>query len=350
MNEPVAMPPNRVTRAPAVPIILALVALLLAAAAAVFVARSASHQHKLDQAQFDLQATIALLEARLSRSETSQRAAEQRLADAATINRNLRDEMLGVAERAELLEQAIQRLSERGIDNPTELRLNSAELLMTAALSRLQLFQDAGNALIALQLADAELAALHEPYVTSIRQTLATEIKVLAAVPTDRRLLAVALLAELADLSAAEPVAVRSPVKASAAAANSAAPSIAQRLRRLFDSLIHVRHLGTDAATELRPLQAQLLRTRMQISLLQAESALLQGDANAFTQMLNRFEAEARQRFAKDTDAAQQVHAKLADLRALPILPMLDDIGAALTQLRNLQRTRQLAQSARGVE
>jgi len=44
------------------------------------------------------------------------------------------------------------------------------------------------------------------------------------------------------------------------------------------------------------------------------------------------------------------VRAKLADLRALPLLPKLDDISAALTQLRNLQRTRQLAHGARGVE
>ncbi|PIV33021.1 MAG: hypothetical protein COS34_09950 [Lysobacterales bacterium CG02_land_8_20_14_3_00_62_12] len=345
-----AMPPNPVRRSSVWPMLVALAALLLAAVAAVWVARNASQLQQVDQAQRKLRASAALLEARLRRSESSLRATDQRLADAATINRNLRDEMLGVAGRAELLEQAIQRLSERGIDNPTELRLNSAELLMTAALARLQLFQDAGNALIALQLADAELADLHEPFVTSIRQMLAAEIKALAAVPADRRLLAVALLEDLARLSATAPALASPLVKPSSAAATAVAPTLSQRLRRWFDSLIRVRHLSADVAKEGRPLPAELSQARLQIRLLEAESVLLQGDANAFAQWLNRFEGEAAKRFAEDPATLQRVRAKLADLRALPLLPKLDDISAALTQLRNLQRTRQLAHGARGVE
>ena len=42
----------------------------------------------------------------------------------------VREELLGVSERAALLEQAIKRVSENRMDSVSELRLNQAELLM----------------------------------------------------------------------------------------------------------------------------------------------------------------------------------------------------------------------------
>jgi uroporphyrin-3 C-methyltransferase len=262
----------------------------------------------------------------------------RRFDDDDALDRSLREELLGVSERATLLEQALKRISENRMDSVSELRLNQAELLLSSGIERLRLFRDVPAARTALRLADNELARLEDVRYAGVRQTLAQEIAALDAVPQQSY---VDTLVALADLRARLP---QLPLRGATA---DAAPTVAAgRFEMLLRGLVRVRRVSPREAGMLGPLGADTLRSVVALDLLHAEEALRQQDLPRYQRLV----AEARDvlAFGFDLEATgtRDVRQKLADLAAYKPAPW-PDLGLALEQLVNLRHTHDVA---RGVE
>ena len=345
MTEPVTVVTAVPRAGSALAIAAASLALLIALTAAGWLWRVESRSGQLERERGDLAVDQRLLGERLKLVETELRTTQQRLQDAAAINRSLRDEVLGVAERAELIEQALKRVSDRGMENVAELRMNNAEFLLSTGLARLRLFGDSAGAATALSLADAELAALQDPVVTGIRQSLARELSALSAFPADARAVAqtrLRRLAERVDRLALKPVS--EPAEAPPARGWRA------RARALFGEFVKVRHIGGDQAEHAFGLNAELARIDLRLQLRYAEAALMEGDTTRFKAQVERMQAAVSQSFDTRSEDTRGVLGELAALSELPAFPEFAEAGGALQQLRNLQGTRRLAQPFGGVE
>lgn len=341
MNNPYSPPPAPKKSAAAVfALLVAFLALLVSALALSWLWRTENHNGHLESERSKIDARLNLFEERLKLAEDDVRATQLRLQDAATVNRNMRDELLAMTERAELLETAIKRVSDRGIDNIAELRLNNAELLMTAGLARLRLFRDTEGALAAMQWADAELAALHDPIIAGIRQSLARELAVLQAIPADanqqqaktslRRMHEWVAILPIHDLT-------------TRLAETRSESNMGSRIRTLLNNFIRVRRLDEDTPGFIRPLQDKLARAQLRLQLLDLETTLLAGDETNLQQMLSNIENTAKASFDLTSNSGKSFLLELQTLKSLPPLPALDMVGTTLLQLRNLQETRQLA-------
>jgi uroporphyrin-III C-methyltransferase len=328
----------------ALALVAAMLGLVVALIALGWLWRIESRSGVLEKERGELAVEQRLADERLKQVEAELRLAQQRLQDAAAINRSLRDEVLGVAERAELVEQALKRVSDRGMENVTELRMNNAEFLLGAGLARLRLFQDTAGAATALSLADAELSALQDPVVTGIRQSLARELAALSGYPADSRAVAMARLQRIAEKTDLLSLHREAP-----AVVTVSDPSWSARARRLLGEFVRVRRIEAGAEGFAIPLSEDMARVDLRLQLRYAEAALMEGDDARFKAQLLRIQESARL-FDLSGETGQWLQAELKAIAELPAFPEFSEAGGALQQLRNLQGTRQLAQPFGGVE
>ena len=336
MNDTMNESPARPGRGPGW---LALIALLVALATALALWYVAAAADRAAQDREAVTRRVVLVEEENAQLRRQVSALTRRFDDDDALDRSLREELLGVSERAALLEQAIKRVSENRMDSVSELRLNQAELLLSAGIERLRLFHDAQAAATALRLADNELARLEDPRYAGVRQTLAQEIAALDSVPQQAFSDTLVLLAELRARLPHLPLRGDSAVAAPAAAT-------AGRFETLLRGLVRVRRVSPREAGLLGPLGADTLRAVIALDLLHAEQALRQHDVARYQALI----AEARETlaFGFDLDAAstRDVRLKLAQLAAHKPAPW-PNLGSALEQLVNLRHTHDVA---RGVE
>ena len=139
------------------------------------------------------------LDARVEALRQGQRAQAQRLQQAEATNRVLRDEVLGVGQRAALLEDSVSKLADPDRHGAQALRLDQIELLLSIGQQRLQLDDDLDGARRALALAAPLLDGLDDPAYLNLRQALAQEQAALDALGADPRIRAQALLDQLAS-------------------------------------------------------------------------------------------------------------------------------------------------------
>lgn len=111
----------------------------------------------------------------------------QRLQQADATNRVLRDELLGMGQRAALLEEQVAKLADANRRGAQALRLDEVELLLTLGQQRLQLAADLDGARRAYALAAGVLDGVDSPGSLNLRQTLAQERTALDALSADPR-------------------------------------------------------------------------------------------------------------------------------------------------------------------
>jgi uroporphyrin-3 C-methyltransferase len=289
-----------------------------------------------------LRAEIDALRAAQRTADAARGALERRIAASEGVNRSLREELLGISERARVLEDAVARLARRGLTGSTELRLNEAEFLMSMGEERLRLFADVAGALRAFDLADAELAALDDPTHAGIRQTLAIEREALRALPPFDPAAVHAELDALSDAIAAlptTPLLVSEPTPAPAADAG-----LAERVRAGLSRFVRIERTGVRTGPEFG--EPGLQRLAAQVELLRAKSALSLGDREGLAAAAAR--AKLMLEPTRGRDAAHD--AVLERLERLAATPAFEPppVGAALAQLRNLRATRALAAPVAG--
>lgn len=278
-----------------------------------------------------------------SESDAARRALDgmnHRLEDALGINKSLREEVLGLSERARLIEEALAGMAERRLDGATALRLNEAEFLLQLGAERLKLFGDVPSAVEAMRLADGQLAAVSDPLLTSVRQTLAAEIDELSKLPAvDRTALAADLDRVLADL----PQLPSRSDSARLAGEVSADASIGERLAATFASFVRIERAPDNDAALVNPLNADLARSVIALDLSLAKAALVGNDSARYHAALERAQRGIGAALASDNErvAAARALVERAALARLDALPT--DSGRALVELRNLRSTRKLA-------
>ena len=280
----------------------------------------AQHEHEA-QAQAERHATA--LEQRLDALRQEQRAQAKRLQQAETTNRVLRDELLGIGQRAALLEDSVSQLADPDRGGAQSLRLDELELVLGLARQRLQLAGDLDGARRGYALAAGLLDGIHDPAWLSLRQTLAQERSALDALGADPRAIAAGRLEAFAASLPALPITV-------ASRGDEALPW----WRRAFARVIDVRHADTAVAIEPGDRAAGLAALQLELTL--ARAAAERRDRDGYRQALERADGWTT-RLWPDSPQLRERRARLRELRELPLAIDLPTLGTTLEQLRAMR-------------
>lgn len=287
----------------------------------------------LDLSPEALDSRLLQAENAVSGVRRAQETLAQRLSDNRARTDLLRDEVLGVGQRAGLLEESVRELSDTRRDAAGALRLDEAELLLTIASERLRLGNDVAGAIHATELADGVLSALNDPALLNLRQSLAQELAALRALPPDPAAEAAgrldALEAALPQLAAAGP----------ARPAPAAGDPKASGFERLLDALVQVRPSGEQDL--LSPADRSAGEAALLLELALARTALDRRDEAAFRASLVRLESWLRRLYA-DGSLRRVQQAQLARLRVQPLKRPLPVAGSSLVELRALRQRRRI--------
>lgn len=268
---------------------------------------------------------LLALESELAALRRGQQTLEQRLGDVRSRSDLLREEILGVGQRAAIVEDTLRQLAEHRPDNSDSLRLDEAELLLGLAQTRLGVAGDLSGAIHATALAEAALAALTDPQLVSLRQTLADELAALRSLPADPRTQA---RIKLDALEAALP-------RLPDSAADVAEDGTRDGLGRLLDALVQVRATGSQDL--LAPAERSAGQAALALELALARTAMEQRDDLRFQASLQRIDAWLRRLYA-DSPALREQQQQLAELAGLSLTPSWPALGSTLGQLRELRR------------
>lgn len=268
---------------------------------------------------------LAALEARIDALRSDQRAQAQRLQQAEATNRVLRDELLGLGQRAALIEDNVSKLAEPQRNAAQALRLGEVEAVLVLAQERLRLAGDLDGARRGYALAADLLDRIHDPAWLNLQQTLAQERAALDALGEDPRAVAADRLQAFADALPALPLTASAPVDA--------------RLpwwRRAFSRIVSVRPANEDATVESGDRAAGLAALRLELTL--AQAAVERRDRDGYRKALARADAWMT-RLWPDSPALRQQRARLRSLRDLPLAIDLPTLGTTLQQLRAMRTT-----------
>ncbi len=257
-----------------------------------------------------------------------QHALAQRMADTATNNKILRDEVLGLGERSALLEESVARIAGPRAQGEQALQLDEVDLLLTIGQQQLQLAGDLPSALHAYALADSTLAASADPNLLDLRQTLAQEIAALRALPPDpRATLGGRLDALEAGLDAVPLTAIEPPQH----------DARTPLLDRVLGSMVSVQR--RDTRDLLSPAAREAGMTALRLEFTVARLALERRDERAFNASLDRIDGWLP-RLLPPGALLQQQQRQLAALKNQPLRLELPVLGSSLDALRRLRGAR----------
>ncbi|WP_242007428.1 uroporphyrinogen-III C-methyltransferase [Luteimonas cucumeris] len=323
MNDPTSSVPIRRTRSGG----WWLLAVLLLAGAGWWGWQAWQSRQASAQAQVaDAEQRVGLLEESLDALRRDQRSQAQRLQQADATNRVLRDELLGIGQRAALLEDNLSRLADPDRHGAQALRLDEVELLLTSAAQRLDLASDLDGARRSYALAAGVLDGIDDPAYLSLRQTLAQERAALDAVGADPRHAAAGKLEAFAATLQALPQRRR--------AVESADLSWWQRA---FGRIVEIR--PTQGNVIVEPVDRGAGLAAMQLELTLARAALERRDAAAWRTALARVDAWLTRLWPDSTELRAR-RDKLRSLQAQPLTLDLPVLGSSLQQLRALRGAR----------
>ena len=276
------------------------------------------------------------LDARLLETEQAtaslrrnQQTIEQRLGDTQARTGLLREEVLGLGQRAAILEDNLREVSSQAAEGAEALRLDEVELLLGLAQARLAVAGDTEGAIRSLVLAQQALAAMTDPQFISLRQTLAQEISALRALPADPR-----------DEAAGELDALEATLPRLSSRAPGAPPAAAEggsRWQRILDALVQVR--PSSSQDLISPADRATGEATLALELALARTALERRDEAAFRASLTRIDQWLQRLYADDATLRER-RERLRALAGRTLSPALPDAGAALQQLRDLRRGR----------
>ena len=261
------------------------------------------------------------LEATLDALRRDQRATSQRLQDAATTNRVLRDEMLGLSQRSALLEENLAKLADSANQGRQAVQRDEAELLLTQAAQRLNYADDVDGARLYAQAATA-LADLPDADGLNLRQALVQEREALDALGSGPR------VQSLQRLDAVARALQGLPSQITGTTGSSTAKPWWQATLAPFVDITPSRQNGPLTAAEQRNADDAL-----QLELTLARAAIERGDRPGRNTALDRVEHWAQRRWP-DSPALRAQRAELKALRELPLQASDAVLGSTLQQLR----------------
>ena len=252
----------------------------------------------------------------------NQRAQAQRLQQADATNRVLRDELLGIGQRAALLEDSVRRLADPQVHGAQALRLDEVELLLGQGEQRLRVAGDLDGARRAYAIAAGVLEGVADPAYLNLRQALVQERAALDALGADPRALAEGRLEAFAATLVA-------PAR-SASESSAALPW----WRRAFDNVVRVQPSSTALASEGADRTAGLAALQLELTL--ARSAIERRDEPAYRAALGRVDGWLR-RLWPDSPELRRRRARLHALSAQPLALRLPVLGSTRQQLQAMR-------------
>ncbi len=298
---------------------LSLLLLAALAAAGVFGWRYWQHQQAQSAALAEQQRQA--LDASVASLRTAQQAQAQRLQQAEATNRVLRDELLGIGERATLLEDSVSRLADPDRNSAQALRLDELELLLGIGQQRLQLADDLDGARRALALAAPLLGGIDDPAYLNLRQTLAQEQAALDALGVDPKIRAEALL----DVRARE-------LQDMPTATSSRLQSRAPWYERLLDRIVRVQPTARAGLGERTDREAAIAAMQIELSL--ARAAIERRDDAGMATALERVDAWLQK--LQPLKLATERN-RIGELKAVALNVDAPLSGSTLQQLRALR-------------
>ncbi|WP_312683765.1 uroporphyrinogen-III C-methyltransferase [Stenotrophomonas chelatiphaga] len=255
-----------------------------------------------------------------------QRAASARLQDAASTNRVLRDEVLGLGQRSALIEENLARLAEDARQDSHALHVDEAELLLTQAAQRLEGADDLAGARRLYALAATQLEDLPSADGLNLRQALLQERNVLDGAGNGPRAEVRQRLAGFAD--ALQTLPLHTPES----------PADAARVRPWWEIALapFVQITPSRLSGPLTDAQRVAGADALQVELTLARAAVERGDSTALQQALDRIE-HGMTRLWPDSPDLRRQRAELRALRSAPLRLGAPELGSTLQQLRTLR-------------
>ncbi|WP_449426683.1 uroporphyrinogen-III C-methyltransferase [Rhodanobacter umsongensis] len=276
----------------------------------------------------DLQQRVAALETTLSGVSGERTSLNQRLNDAAAVNRSLREELLGQAERTRNLEDAVAKLAEKSLSGQDAMLLDETESLLRMASERYTLFHDAQGAAAAYALADRTLAAVNDGAFSGVRQSIEAERDALAkSQPASQA-------GALQRLTALRGALATLPLKPLDNPGTTQAPGTWSRISHALAGVISVQR---DNGAPLAVADARFARELAELDLAQAQVALMAYDGPAYAAALQRVDTALATQFDGNAPELQQARATIRQLAAALPANAPVQLGAALSELRNLR-------------
>lgn len=321
-------------------VVFAVVGLLLAAYATWRSERSDDRYRRVNQQLTELRSEQGRLDTRLQSLATdldSSRAA-------------WREELRGLREvpaQLDELGQNVEELRTRA-ESPQRAWVRAEALyLMELAERRLELEQDAGTALVAMEAADARLAADTDPAVREVRAKLGSEIAALRAVRLPDIAEVLARIGQLEDAVSSLPV-VGMPVEdvrrdEDGDEERGALERAWQRLRQAVRDFMSLRRIEPATARLVTQEEDSLRRQHLGLLLFSSRIAAVRPDGAAYRQSLRAAGAWTERYFDTTHPAVSAALAEIAELETVNVDPELPGIGEAGRALRSLIRTGQPA-------
>ncbi|MEG3193474.1 uroporphyrinogen-III C-methyltransferase [Lysobacter sp. D1-1-M9] len=271
----------------------------------------------------DADLRIEALDQRIDMIRRDQRAQVQRLQQADATNRVLRDELLGIGQRAALIEDSVARLADPERSGALALRLDETELLLVLGEQRLRLAGDLDGARRAYAMAGGVLERIDDPDYLSLRQSLLQERAALDELGADPRVHALVRIDRFAGTLEPPPTrAQRAPT--------ATAPWWRRAFANVFD--IQPRH----RALAVRPADRADAQAGLQLELTLARAAAERRDLDSYRAALERA-GHWLERLWPASPALDDKRRQLDAIAALPLSLSIPTLGSTLGQLRQLR-------------
>ena len=310
-----------------------LILLLLGAAVAIALwqpwSKPAVPTDTVDLSPEALDARLLSTEQQLQRALRLQQSLEKKLADAQSRTGLLRDEVLGVNQRAAILEENVREMAEEQNDSKQSVQLEALELLLILADARIRVDGDLQGALRAMRLANEVASDMRDSQMINMRQSLLQEMQAMGSA-SDRKPFAAgeldALEAGLPQLSARLP-----------GQTDTASKGNRNGFQRLLDAMVQVR--SADEQSLLGASDRSAAEAALMLEIALARSALDKRDNTGFQASIRRIDSWLKRLYA-DGPLLRQHREKLALLAKQDIRLNVPTAGSSLQLLRSISLQR----------
>lgn len=276
-----------------------------------------------------LDARLLSTEQQLQRALRLQQSLEKKLADAQSRTGLLRDEVLGVNQRAAILEENVREMAKEQNNSRQSVQLEALELLLILADARIHVDGDLPGAMRAMRLANEVASDMRDPQMINIRQSLLQEMQALGSA-SDRKPFAAgeldALEASLPQLSARLP-----------GQTDTASKVGRNGFQRLLDAMVQVRSADEQSLLGVNDRSAAEAALMLEIAL--ARSALDKRDNTGFQASVRRIDSWLKRLYA-DGPVLNERREKLSQLAKQDIRLNVPTAGSSLQLLRSMSITR----------
>jgi len=309
----------------------------------------ASFETQLDAFKSPLDvAELSRLRGRLKTVENQLGELDSQAGESQASTRALQGSVRSLEQRLTNTESGLVNVAASSQNSSVELDIAEIDFLLRTASERLQLFSDPVAAELALMAADVQIDALDDPLYLSVRQQIASARQALASLPGLDR---VQLSSQLTEMQAnipglpfrGEAVIEPEPVLADDA-------GWWESLKHTLSSLVTVRRRVPDDQAPLSLEDKDYLRQGLWLQLESARLALMRNDVSGYAASLDRVSHTVERFFENSSSAVQALTLQVAGLQQVKIAPVMPDISAPWTQLRQLRDSRRLLQSTLPVE